>query len=62
MNLPFSIDHTYKNYIGGSQKRPDAHYSRPVKNSKEEIVGVVPESNRKDLRDAVEAAKKASPG
>ena len=58
----FSIDHTYKNYIGGAQKRPDAYYSRPVHNSEGEVVGVVSESNRKDVRDAVEAAKKASAG
>ena len=57
-----SIDHTYKNYIGGAQKRPDAHYGRPVHNDKGQMVGVVAESNRKDVRDAVEAAKKASAG
>lgn len=60
-NLP-SIDHTYKNYIGGAQKRPDAHYGRPVHNEKGQTVGIVAESNRKDVRDAVEAAKKASAG
>ena len=58
----YSIDHTYKNYIGGAQKRPDAQYGRPVVNSKGEIIGVVAESNRKDVRDAVEAAAKASAG
>ena len=31
-------------------------------NSEGEVVGVVSESNRKDVRDAVEAAKKASAG
>ena len=56
------IDHTYKNYVGGAQKRPDAYYGRPVHNERGQTIGVVAESNRKDVRDAVEAAKKASAG
>ncbi|XP_068743586.1 aldehyde dehydrogenase family 16 member A1-like [Montipora capricornis] len=59
---PPSIDHTYKVYIGGAQKRPDGNYSRPVLNPSGEVIGQVAEGNRKDIRDAVEAAHKAAPG
>ena len=58
----FSIDRTYKVYIGGAQKRPDGNYSRPVLDPKGEVIGQVAEGNRKDIRDAVEAAHKAAPG
>lgn len=58
----FSIDHTYKVYIGGAQKRPDGNYSRPVQNPSGEVIGQVADGNRKDIRDAVEAAHKAAPG
>ncbi|KAM7445822.1 hypothetical protein ABFA07_005798 [Porites harrisoni] len=59
---PPSIDHTYKVYIGGAQKRPDGNYSRPVQNPSGEVIGQVADGNRKDIRDAVEAAHKAAPG
>lgn len=57
-----SIDHTYKVYIGGAQKRPDGNYSRPVLDPNGQVIGQVGEGNRKDIRDAVEAAHKAAPG
>ncbi|XP_015771274.1 PREDICTED: aldehyde dehydrogenase family 16 member A1-like [Acropora digitifera] len=59
---PPSIDRTYKVYTGGNQKRPDGNYSRPVLNPSGEVIGQVAEGNRKDIRDAVEAAHKAAPG
>jgi hypothetical protein len=49
-------------YYGGGQKRPDAQYSRPIKNSDGQVIGHVGEGNRKDVRNAVEAAHKAAPG
>ena len=49
-------------YIGGSQKRPDAPYCRPVHGASGGVVGQVAEGNRKDIREAVEAAHKAAPG
>ena len=49
-------------YIGGAQKRPDGNYSRPVLDPKGEVIGQVADGNRKDIRDAVEAAHKAAPG
>lgn len=54
------IDRTPKLYIGGKQKRPDGNYSRSVMGSKSKVVGQVGEGNRKDIRDAVEAAHKAA--
>ena len=49
-------------YVGGTQKRPDAPYARPVVAPGGKVVGQVGEGNRKDIRDAVEAAHKAAPG
>ncbi|OWF47483.1 aldehyde dehydrogenase family 16 member A1-like [Mizuhopecten yessoensis] len=60
-NVP-GIDRTYKMYYGGAQKRPDAPYSRPVIGSDGKVVGHVGEGNRKDVRNAVEAAHAAFPG
>ncbi len=54
-----SIDRTPKLYIGGKQVRPDSGYSRAVY-AGERLLGVVPEGNRKDIRNAVEAARAAS--
>lgn len=53
------IDRTAKLYIGGKQKRPDSGYSVPVSAANGEHLGEVPLGNRKDIRDAVEAARKA---
>ncbi|MBK8427799.1 MAG: aldehyde dehydrogenase family protein [Lewinellaceae bacterium] len=50
------IDRTSKMYIGGKQARPDGGYSMPIKNSAGAYIGEVSEGNRKDLRNAVEAA------
>ena len=55
-----SIDRTPKLYIGGKQSRPDSGYSYPVVNSKGEHVAELGLGNRKDVRNAVEAAVKAS--
>lgn len=46
-------------YIGGKQARPDSGYSRPVVTAGGELRGHVGEGNRKDIRNAVEAARKA---
>jgi aldehyde dehydrogenase (NAD+) len=54
------IDRTAKMYIGGKQARPDGGYSRPVAAPNGRLVGEVGEGNRKDVRDAVEAARKAA--
>ncbi len=57
-----AIDRTPKLYIGGKQVRPDGGYSRQVwagPKGRERLLGVVPEGNRKDVRNAVEAARAA---
>lgn len=52
------IDRTAKLYIGGKQARPDSGYSYVVRGSKS-AVGLAGLGNRKDIRNAVEAAHKA---
>jgi aldehyde dehydrogenase (NAD+) len=54
------IDRTPKMFIGGKQVRPDSGYSRVVTGPDGEPVGEVGEGNRKDTRNAVEAAHKAA--
>jgi aldehyde dehydrogenase (NAD+) len=54
-----AIDRTPKLFIGGKQARPDSGYSRRVLAPNGEIVGEVGEGNRKDIRNAVEAAHAA---
>ena len=72
------VDRTYKLYYAGAQKRPDANYSRVIRNveghvmaqvidwlitddSLIDVIVQVGESNRKDVRNAVDAALKAQP-
>src|SRR6202167_897185 len=55
-----NIDRTVKQYIGGKQARPDSGYSFPVYGSKGELLGEAPLGNRKDIRNAVEAARNAT--
>ena len=55
------IDRTAKMYIGGKQARPDGGYSRGVASPARKLVGEVGEGNRKDIRNAVEAARKMAP-
>jgi len=50
------IDRTVKMYIGGKQARPDSGYSYPIYGLKGELLGEAPLGNRKDIRNAVEAA------
>jgi aldehyde dehydrogenase (NAD+) len=54
-----AIDRTAKLFIGGKQARPDGNYSRPVLSPKGALVGEVGEGNRKDIRNAVAAARAA---
>jgi aldehyde dehydrogenase (NAD+) len=59
----FAIDRTVKQYIGGKQARPDSGYSYPVYGAFGQqagrLVGEAPLGNRKDIRNAVEAARAA---
>jgi aldehyde dehydrogenase (NAD+) len=54
------VDRTPKLFIGGKQVRPDQGYSRPVRSPAGELLGEVGDGNRKDVRDAVEAAHAAA--
>ncbi|NBE07666.1 aldehyde dehydrogenase family protein [Paragemmobacter ruber] len=53
------LDRTTKLFIGGKQTRPDGGYSRPVFSSKAKLLGHAGLGNRKDIRNAVEAAHAA---
>ena len=55
-----AIDRTVKLYIGGKQARPDSGYSMEVRATDGRLLGEAPLGNRKDIRNAVEAAHKAS--
>ena len=50
------IDRTYKLFIGGKQARPDQGYSRKILGADGQVLAEVAEGNRKDIRNAVEAA------
>ncbi len=51
-----AIDRTAKLYYGGKQNRPDGGYSSPVLSPEGLLISEVGEGNRKDIRNAVEAA------
>ncbi|MCE6958882.1 aldehyde dehydrogenase family protein [Cereibacter sphaeroides] len=53
------IDRTAKLFIGGKQARPDGGGSRAVWTAKGRLIGHAPLGNRKDIRNAVEAARTA---
>jgi aldehyde dehydrogenase (NAD+) len=57
-DLP-ALDRTAKLFIGGKQARPDGNYSRAVLSPKGVRLGEVGEGNRKDIRNAVAAARGA---
>ncbi len=57
---PFQIDRTAKLYVGGKQARPDSGYSRTIHGAAGEFLADIGEGSRKDIRNAVEAAHKAS--
>jgi aldehyde dehydrogenase (NAD+) len=54
-----AVDRTVKLYIGGKQARPDSGYSMEVRSPEGLLLGEAPMGNRKDIRNAVEAARKA---
>lgn len=58
--LNASINRTFKNYVGGKQTRPDGGYTDQVTDPTGSTAFDIPISNRKDLRNAVEAANKAA--
>jgi aldehyde dehydrogenase (NAD+) len=54
-----ALDRTAKLYVGGKQARPDGGYSRAVWGPKGALLGHAGLGNRKDIRNAVEAAQAA---
>ncbi len=56
------IDRTAKFWIGGKQVRPDGGTSRAVWSRGGRLLGHAGIGNRKDIRNAVEAARAAQPG
>jgi aldehyde dehydrogenase (NAD+) len=56
------VDRTAKLFIGGKQARPDSGYSTKVVGTDGRVLGEVGEGNRKDIRNAVEAAHAALAG
>jgi aldehyde dehydrogenase (NAD+) len=56
------LDRTAKLYIGGKQARPDSGYSMRITAPDGRLLGEVGEGNRKDIRNAVEAAHAALGG
>jgi len=54
-----TVDRTVKLYIGGKQARPDSGYSLEIRGNNGTLLGESPLGNRKDIRNAVEAARKA---
>jgi aldehyde dehydrogenase (NAD+) len=59
-HLDIAIDRTVKLYIGGKQARPDSGYSFEVRGKNGDVLGEAPLGNRKDIRNAVEAGRKAT--
>jgi aldehyde dehydrogenase (NAD+) len=55
-----AVDRTPKLFIGGKQVRPDQGYTRRILSPTGVLVGESPEGNRKDIRNAVEAAHAAA--
>ena len=53
------LDRTAKLYVGGKQARPDGGYSQAVFGKSGALLGHMPLANRKDIRNAVEAARGA---
>ena len=54
------VDRTAKMYVGGKQARPDSGYSQPIWGKSGALLGHVGLGNRKDVRNAVEAAQGAA--
>jgi len=56
------VDRTAKLFIGGRQARPDSGYSLKVYAPHGDLIGEVAAGNRKDIRNAVEAARSVAEG
>lgn len=57
----YALDRTYRFLVGGKLVRPDGQQSFRVWSSQGELLAVCADANRKDVRDAVRAARGALP-
>jgi len=57
---PAAVDRTAKLFVGGKQVRPDSGYYLPVRAPDGRVVGEVGAGSRKDIRNAVAAARAAA--
>jgi aldehyde dehydrogenase (NAD+) len=57
---PQPVDRTAKLYIGRKQARPDGGYARNIYGKTGKLIGQAPIASRKDIRNAVEAARGAA--
>ena len=62
MNARLDVIKTCKLFIGGAFPRTESGRSRPVLDGKDRVIAHVCVASRKDMRNAVEAARKAAPG
>ena len=62
MSDRLAVAKTYKLYIGGSFPRSESGRSYPVQDSRGTFLANAAHASRKDVRDAVAAARKAFPG
>jgi acyl-CoA reductase-like NAD-dependent aldehyde dehydrogenase len=62
MSDRISVAKTYKLYIGGAFPRSESGRSYPVRDGKGGFLANAAQASRKDVRDAVAAARKAFPG
>lgn len=62
MSDRLAVAKTYKLYIGGAFPRSESGRSYPVKDSRGAFLANAAQASRKDVRDAVAAARKAFPG
>jgi acyl-CoA reductase-like NAD-dependent aldehyde dehydrogenase len=57
-----TVRKTYKLYIGGAFPRSESGWSYPVSSSRGKLLAHAAQASRKDVRDAVRAARSAQPG
>jgi acyl-CoA reductase-like NAD-dependent aldehyde dehydrogenase len=62
MSDRISVRKTYKLYIGGAFPRSESGRSYPITSTKDELLAHAAQASRKDVRDAVVAARKAFAG
>ncbi|QPM91365.1 aldehyde dehydrogenase family protein [Pseudooceanicola algae] len=57
---PEGLDRTAKLYVGGKQARPDSGYTQTIHGKTGAVLGQIARASRKDIRNAVEAARGAA--